>query len=77
VPAAGKPTFDPAEDEMEVGVGIHGEPGRRRVKLRPTAEIAGETVSAITADLGARNRRSHPADQQFWRNAAFGASFDV
>src|SRR3984957_4781684 len=31
VPAAGKPTFDIAEDEMEVGVGIHGEPGRRRV----------------------------------------------
>src|SRR6516165_4948317 len=34
VPAAGKPTFDLGEDEMEVGVGIHGEPGRRRVKLR-------------------------------------------
>src|SRR5262249_33537611 len=33
VPAAGKPTFELAEDEMEMGVGIHGEPGRRRVKL--------------------------------------------
>jgi dihydroxyacetone kinase-like protein len=54
VPAAGKPTFDIAEDEMEVGVGIHGEPGRRRVKLRPAAEIAAEMVNAITADLGAR-----------------------
>ena len=34
VPAAGKPTFDLPEDEMEMGVGIHGEPGRRRVKLQ-------------------------------------------
>src|SRR5467141_4259519 len=56
VPAAGKPTFDIAEDEMEVGVGIHGEPGRRRVKLRPAAEIAAEMVNAIAADLGARAR---------------------
>jgi phosphoenolpyruvate---glycerone phosphotransferase subunit DhaK len=54
VPAAGKPTFDLAEDEMEVGVGIHGEPGRRRVKLRPAAEIAAEMVGAVTTDLGAR-----------------------
>ena len=52
VPAAGKPTFEIAEDEMEIGVGIHGEPGRRRVKLMPAAEM----VNAITADLGARVR---------------------
>jgi dihydroxyacetone kinase-like protein len=56
VPAAGKPTFDIAEDEMEVGVGIHGEPGRRRVKLRPASEIAAEMVNAITTDLGDRAR---------------------
>jgi phosphoenolpyruvate---glycerone phosphotransferase subunit DhaK len=56
VPAAGKLTFDLAEDEMEVGVGIHGEPGRRRVKLRPAAEIAAEMVNAITADLGEQMR---------------------
>jgi dihydroxyacetone kinase-like protein len=56
VPAAGKPTFEIAEDEMEIGVGIHGEPGRRRVKLMPAAEIAAEMVNAITADLGARVR---------------------
>jgi dihydroxyacetone kinase-like protein len=56
VPAAGRPTFDLAEDEMEVGVGIHGEPGRRRVRLRPAAEIAAEMVHAITTDLGARGR---------------------
>jgi dihydroxyacetone kinase-like protein len=56
VPAAGKPTFEIAEDEMEIGVGIHGEPGRRRVKLMPAAEIAAEMVNAIAADLGARAR---------------------
>jgi phosphoenolpyruvate---glycerone phosphotransferase subunit DhaK len=56
VPAAGRPTFDLAEDEMEVGVGIHGEPGRRRVKLKPAAEIAAEMVRAITTDLAERMR---------------------
>jgi dihydroxyacetone kinase-like protein len=56
VPAAGKPTFDIAEDEMEVGVGIHGEPGRKRVKLRPAADIAAEMVNAITSDLGEQAR---------------------
>jgi phosphoenolpyruvate---glycerone phosphotransferase subunit DhaK len=56
VPAAGKPTFDLAADEMEVGVGIHGEPGRRRIKLRPAAEIAAEMVNAITVDLGGQAR---------------------
>ena len=35
VPAAGQPTFDLPDDEMEIGIGIHGEPGRRRVPLRP------------------------------------------
>jgi dihydroxyacetone kinase-like protein len=56
VPAAGKPTFDLGEDEMEVGVGIHGEPGRRRVKLKPANDIAAEMVGAITTDLGDRAR---------------------
>ena len=41
---------------MEVGVGIHGEPGRRRVKLRPATAIAAEMVNAIAADLGERKR---------------------
>src|SRR5260370_22249816 len=56
VPAAGKPTFEIAEDEMEIGVGIHGEPRRRRVKLMPAAEIAPEMVDALTAHLGERAR---------------------
>ena len=51
VPAAGKPTFDLPEDEMEMGVGIHGEPGRRRVKLQSADAIAEEMVGAIAGDL--------------------------
>jgi dihydroxyacetone kinase-like protein len=51
VPAAGKPTFAIGDDEMEMGVGIHGEPGRRRVKLMPADAIAGEIVAAILRDL--------------------------
>jgi dihydroxyacetone kinase-like protein len=54
VPAVGRPTFDIADDEMEVGVGIHGEPGRRRVALRRADDIAEELVQAIVEDLGAR-----------------------
>ena len=53
VPAAGKPTFEIAADEMEMGVGIHGEPGRRRVKLLSADAIADEMVAAIVGDLGA------------------------
>ena len=51
VPAAGKPTFDLPADEMEMGVGIHGEPGRRRVKLEAADAIAEEMLGAILADL--------------------------
>jgi dihydroxyacetone kinase-like protein len=51
VPAAGKPTFALANDEMEMGVGIHGEPGRRREKLTPADAIADEMVGAIIKDL--------------------------
>ncbi len=52
VPAAGTPTFRLAEDEMEMGVGIHGEPGRRRVPLAEADGIADEMVQAILGDLG-------------------------
>ena len=51
VPAAGNPTFTLAEDEMEMGVGIHGEPGRRRVKLATANAIAEEMLGAILGDL--------------------------
>jgi len=50
VPAAGKPTFDLGENEMELGIGIHGEPGRRRVPLAPAREIAGQLMDPILAD---------------------------
>jgi dihydroxyacetone kinase-like protein len=52
VPAAGTPTFTIADDEMEMGVGIHGEPGRRRVKLQPADAIADEMIAAIAGDIG-------------------------
>ncbi|HWE64312.1 MAG TPA: dihydroxyacetone kinase subunit DhaK [Chloroflexota bacterium] len=51
VPAAGKPTFTLAEDEMEIGIGIHGEPGRHREKLKPAREIAEILVTPILQDL--------------------------
>jgi dihydroxyacetone kinase-like protein len=51
VPAAGRPTFSLAEDEMEMGVGIHGEPGRRRTRLAPADAIADEILSTVLADL--------------------------
>jgi dihydroxyacetone kinase-like protein len=51
VPAAGKPTFQLGEDEMELGIGIHGEPGRRRVPLRSAHEIAEQLVEPILTDL--------------------------
>lgn len=50
VPAAGQPTFDLPDGEMEIGIGIHGEPGRRRVPLAPAREIAEMLVEPILAD---------------------------
>jgi dihydroxyacetone kinase-like protein len=51
VPAAGKPTFELGPGEMEVGVGIHGEPGRRRSKLASADAIAEDMLGAILGDL--------------------------
>jgi dihydroxyacetone kinase-like protein len=51
VPAAGRPTFDLPDDEIEIGIGIHGEPGRRRVPLAPAKDIAAMLVEPILADL--------------------------
>jgi dihydroxyacetone kinase-like protein len=52
VPAAGTPTFELGDDEVEVGIGIHGEPGRRREKLAPIDDMADWLVSPIVSDLG-------------------------
>ncbi|MBZ9849017.1 dihydroxyacetone kinase subunit DhaK [Mesorhizobium sp. CA14] len=54
VPAAGKPTFEIGDGEMEFGVGIHGEPGRRRDALKSADAIAGEVCATIAGDLGDR-----------------------
>jgi phosphoenolpyruvate---glycerone phosphotransferase subunit DhaK len=50
-PAAGKPIFDLPEGEIEIGVGIHGEPGRRREPIRSAGELAAEIVDAVISDL--------------------------
>jgi phosphoenolpyruvate---glycerone phosphotransferase subunit DhaK len=51
VPAAGKPTFELDDSEIELGIGIHGEPGRSRGPMAPAADIASAAMDAIHADL--------------------------
>jgi dihydroxyacetone kinase len=52
LPAAGKPTFELADGEMEIGIGIHGEPGVRRAALEAADEIADDLLEAVATDLG-------------------------
>ena len=71
VPAAGKPTFQIGADEMEMGVGIHGEPGRRRVKIASADEIAAELTGAdAEGPVAAARPAGHPARQRLRRHAA-------
>ena len=78
VPAAGKPTFELGEDEMELGVGIHGEPGRERLPLAPASEIAAMLVEPILADLPfSYGRPRHRVRQRPRRHAADRAVPDV
>ncbi len=51
VPAAGKPTFELAGDEIELGIGIHGEPGRTRAPIAPARELARVAMDAVNADM--------------------------
>jgi dihydroxyacetone kinase-like protein len=51
VPAAGKPTFEIGEDEMEIGIGIHGEPGRERMKLKQASEIVEIMTTVVVEDI--------------------------
>jgi dihydroxyacetone kinase-like protein len=51
VPAAGKPTFELGDDEMEIGIGIHGEPGRERMKVKPAHEVVEMMATAIVDDI--------------------------
>ena len=78
VPAAGKPTFELGEDEMELGVGIHGEPGRERLPLAPASEIAEMLVEPILADLPfTKGDPRHRLRQRPGRHAADRAVRDV
>jgi dihydroxyacetone kinase-like protein len=73
VPHAGKPTFDLPDDEMEIGIGIHGEPGRTRMKLKSADEITEMLMEPILNDLPFRagddvllfcqQHGRHPADR--------------
>jgi phosphoenolpyruvate---glycerone phosphotransferase subunit DhaK len=54
VPAKGSPTFELGDDEMEVGIGIHGEPGRERTKLRAADAIVDTLYDPVASDLGLR-----------------------
>ena len=51
VPANGKPSFDLGPEEMEIGIGIHGEPGRHREALAPASEIAQRLVEPVLEEL--------------------------
>jgi dihydroxyacetone kinase-like protein len=51
VPAAGEPTFQLGEDEMEIGIGIHGEPGRERMPIEPADQVTERLATAIVDDL--------------------------
>ena len=55
VPSAGKPTFEMGDDEMEIGIGIHGEPGRERMKLKTAKEITEMMAEAVLSDLPFKN----------------------
>ncbi len=57
VPAAGRPTFDIDDTELEMGVGIHGEPGRRREKMREADAIVADLVNAILEDFAKRDMK--------------------
>ncbi|WP_299391868.1 dihydroxyacetone kinase subunit DhaK [Pelagibius sp.] len=74
VPAAGTPTFDLGENEMELGVGIHGEPGRRRVALASANEIAEEMVTAILSDFGDRAHGGEASGEAFVLLNGFGGT---
>jgi dihydroxyacetone kinase-like protein len=55
VPAAGRPTFDIDDEEIEMGVGIHGEPGRRREAMRDAKALVTDMVNAILEDFNQKN----------------------
>jgi dihydroxyacetone kinase-like protein len=73
VPAAGRPTFDISDTELEMGVGIHGEPGRRREPMRQADAIVQDMIEAILADFKAKNLQTNNAEALLFVNG-FGAT---
>jgi dihydroxyacetone kinase-like protein len=74
IPAAGRPTFDIINTEIEMGVGIHGEPGRRREAMRQADEIIGDCVEAIITDFKTRNLHSSHKHEALLLVNGFGAT---
>ena len=74
VPAAGRPTFDISESEIEMGVGIHGEPGRRREAMREADAIVKDMVDAILADFTNRNLNPQKNQEILLLVNGFGAT---
>lgn len=74
VPAAGRPTFDISDNELEMGVGIHGEPGRRRELMREADAIVSDLVASIVEDLTARNVKVAGQNEGLLLINGFGAT---
>ncbi len=74
VPAAGRPTFDIGDNELEMGVGIHGEPGRRRETMREADAIVKDCVDAILADFTFRNLKPAKNSEVLLLVNGFGAT---
>ena len=74
VPAAGKPTFELAENELEMGVGIHGEPGRERQIMRGADEIVDDMINALLRDLKAKNLKFEANERVLLLINGFGAT---
>lgn len=69
MPRVGKPSFEIEDDEMEIGMGIHGEPGIRRGKLEPADQIVDEMLEKIVADLPYENGDEVAVLKWSWSNS--------
>jgi dihydroxyacetone kinase-like protein len=74
VPAAGRPTFDISANEIEMGVGIHGEPGRKREAMREADAIVKDMIDAILADFTTRNMKAQKNQEILLLVNGFGAT---
>lgn len=74
VPAAGRPTFAIGEDEIEMGVGIHGEPGRRRASMQEADSIIKDCIDAILADWQRKNLKLTENHETLLLINGFGAT---